>query len=107
MRSPTSPPTSPSSDWRTHLEALARSGQSVPAYAAEHGIKADTLYRWRRRHRAQPESEAPARSPRLLPVSVEVTPTCELLLPDGRRLRFPATLPAATLRAWLAALGAS
>jgi hypothetical protein len=42
-----------------------------------------------------------------VPITVEVEPACEVVFPDGRRLRFPATLPAATLRAWVGALGAS
>jgi len=91
---------------RRHVEALARSGQTVPAYASEHGLKPDTLYRWRRRF--PPSAPEPAAvPPRLVPISVEVAPACEVVFPDGRRLRFPATLPAATLRAWVAAFGAS
>lgn len=70
-------------------------------YARAHGLKADTLYR--KRHRAQKHA---ARSPRLLPITVEAPVVCELAFPDGRVLRFPASLGAGTLRAWAAALEA-
>lgn len=70
-------------------------------YAREHGLKADTLYK--KRYRLQ---KRPVRSPRLLPITVETTTHCELAFPDGRVLRFPASLSAVTLRAWVAALEA-
>ena len=106
MRSPKRSPSPATVDWPAHVEALSRSGLSVSAYAREHGLKPDTLYRWRRRF--PPSAQEPAAAtPRLVPITVEVEPACEVVFPDGRRLRFPATLPAATLRAWVGALGAS
>ncbi len=99
MRSPKPPPSSPDIDWPAHLAALAKSGQSVLEYAREHGLKADTLYKQRRRL----QKRAPQRT-RLLPITVEPMAFCELTFPDGRVLRFPASLAATTLRAWVAAL---
>lgn len=113
MRIPKPPRPPPNPTWLTHVEALNLSGMKVPVYAAEHGIKPDTLYRWRRRYRALPTTEKPgvtsrsAVTPRLVPVSIEVTPSCELVMPDGRLLRFPVTLSAATLRGWLDAMRSS
>lgn len=106
MRPPKPSPVTPDALCRRHVDALARSGRTVPAYAREHGLKPDTLYRWRRRF--PPSAQEPAAAtPRLVPITVEVEPACEVVFPDGRRLRFPASLPAATLRAWALALGAS
>ena len=94
IRSPKPSPV-PDADWRAHLAALARSGQSVPEYARAHGIKPDTLYRWRRREAA---------APRLVPTSVEAAAPCEVVFPDGRVLRLPSTLDPSTLGAWVAAM---
>lgn len=68
-------------------------------YASVHGLKADTLYK--KRYRVQKQ---PTRRPRLLPVTIEAAAPCELAFPDGRVLRFPASLDAETLRAWVTAL---
>jgi hypothetical protein len=87
-------------DWPAHVEALSRSGLTVLAYAREHGLKPDTLYRWRRRLRS------PVESPRLVPLTIESSAPCEVVFPDGRTLRFPVTLPAHTLGAWLAVMAA-
>ena len=99
MQPPKPPPPSPDIDWSAHLTALAKSGLSVLEYARAHGLKADTLYK--KRYRVQKQS---ARAPRLLPITVEASAPCELAFPDGRVLRFPASLAAETLRAWVAAL---
>ncbi len=99
MRSPKRSPRPSAVDWPAHVEALSRSGKSVLEYAREHGLKPDTLYRWRRRLRP------PAATPRLLPLTLEAPAPCELVFPDGRVLRFPVTLPALTLGAWIAAMG--
>lgn len=98
MRSPKPSPV-PEVDWRAHLVALARSGLSVPAYARLHGLKPDTLYKQRRRLQTQP-----TRSPRLLPITVEASALCELAFPDGRVLRFPASLAPDALRAFVVAV---
>lgn len=100
MRSLKRSPRPSSVDWPAHVEALSNSGLSVLAYAREHGLKPDTLYRWRKRLRS------PAVSPRLVPLTLEAPATCEVVFPDGRVLRFPVTLSAQTLGAWLAAMGA-
>lgn len=49
MRPPKPAPVTPDDVCRSHVEALARSGQSVLTYSHEHGLKPDTLYRWRLR----------------------------------------------------------
>jgi hypothetical protein len=82
-----------------HLTALAKSGLSGLEYARVHRLKADMLYR--KRYRVQ---KHPTRSPQLLPVTIEAAAPCELVFPDGRVLRFPSSLGAETLRAWVAAL---
>jgi hypothetical protein len=95
---------------RRHVEALARSGQTVPDYARAHGLKPDTLYRWRRRFPApiaptpRPDpASAPPPAPRLVPVTFEAPAICELVLRDGLTLRLPTgtapTLVASLVRA--------
>jgi len=75
MRPPKPSPVTPDALCRRHVEALARSGQTVPAYAREHGLKPDTLYRWRRRF--PPSAQEPAAAtPRLVPITVEVGNRC-------------------------------
>ena len=101
MRPPKPPPAPTDIDWTTHVTALAKSGQSVLAYARAHGLKPDTLYKRRRRL----QKRAPQRT-RLLPITVEAAAPCELVFPDGRVLRFPSSLDAVTLRAWVTALAA-
>lgn len=112
MRSPQPAPVTPDDVCRRHVEALARSGQTVPDYARAHGLKPDTLYRWRRRFpprvapapRPEPPSAAPpSPPPRLVPVTFEAPAICELVLRDGLTLRLPTgtapTLLAALVRA--------
>jgi hypothetical protein len=99
MQPPKPPPPSPDIDWSAHLTALAKSGLSVLEYARAHGLKADTLYK--KRYRVQKQV---ARSPRLLPVTVEAAAPCELAFPDGRVLRFPASLAPDALRAFVLAV---
>lgn len=55
---------------------------------------ADTLYKRRRRLAAS----------RLVPIAVETAATCELAFPDGRVLRFPATLSPDVLSAFALAV---
>lgn len=94
MRSPKPPPSPTDAEWLAHLDAQARSGLSVPEYARQHGLKADTLYKRRRRLAAS----------RLVPIAVETATPCELAFPDGRVLRFPATLSPDALRAFALAV---
>ena len=102
MRSSHPAPVTPEAVCRRHVEALARSGQTVPVYARAHGLKPDTLYRWRRRFPAplatpaSPDpTPAPPPVPRLVPVTFEAPAICELVLRDGLTLRLPTgTAPA-------------
>lgn len=101
MRSPHPAPVTPEAVCRRHVEALARSGQTVPVYARVHGLKPDTLYRWRRRFPAPTTTPASSAStpappvPRLVPVTFEAPAICELVLRDGLTLRLPTgTAPA-------------
>lgn len=105
MRSPRSP--SPSGDpefWRAHVTAWTRSGLSARAYASEHDLKAPTLYAWRRRLRHEPSTRS---APRLVPITLEAPALCELVLRDGRTLRFPAHLDPTALAAFLRVVEAS
>lgn len=94
MRSPKLPPSPTDAEWLAHLDAQARSGLSIPEYARQHGLKPDTLYKRRRR----------LATARLVPIAVETAAPCELAFPDGRTLRFPATLSPDALRAFVLAV---
>ncbi len=103
MRTPMSPrPTSKALTPDEHIDAWNRSGLSASSYAEQHGLKASSLYSWRRGLRAREARRGS--TPRILPVVVEPSLACEIALPDGRRLRFPESLPAAQLRAFLDAM---
>lgn len=101
---PRPPSTSIPSTWRAHVDAWARSGLSAKAFAAQHGLKSDTLYRWRRRLRAAPTPPPPA--PRLVEVQLEAPAVCELAFADGRVLRFPLSAEPARVGALVRALEA-
>lgn len=103
MRTPTSPrPPSKALTPDEHVEAWNRSGLSASSYAEQHGLKASSLYSWRRSRRTRDARRGSTSS--ILPVLVEPSLACEVALPDGRRLRFPESLPAAQLRAFLDAM---
>lgn len=87
--------------WLAHVEAWRRSGVSARAYGEQHKLTPSTLYSWRRRLRAEKPSTPP---PRILPVSLSTEPDCCVELSDGRRLRFPQSLPPEVLRSFLDAL---
>ena len=82
-----------------HLDAWRRSGTSARVYAEQHGLKPSSLYSWRRRRR-----HARCDPPRILPVLLTPSATCEILLPDGRALRFHEGIAADALRAILRAM---
>jgi transposase-like protein len=90
---------------RAHVEAWTRSGLTAAAYAARHGLKASTLYGWRRRLR-RVAANAPDRAPRLVPVTLEAPALAELVLRDGAVLRVPLTVEPARLAALARALEA-
>ena len=110
--SPSFPPSSSPETiarWRAHVSAWERSGLGSRAYADAHGIGASTLLAWRRRLRtaaASAASPTPSKEvvARLVPVTVEAPAFCELLLGNGRALRFPATLDPSRIAALAAAL---
>ena len=85
-----------------HVDAWSRSGLSARAYAAQHDLRPSSLYSCWRRLRERGEFAAPAS--RILPVHVVASIACEVLLPDGRALRFPESMAPARLRAFLDAM---
>jgi hypothetical protein len=103
MRTPTPPrPTSKPLTPDEHVAAWNGSGLTARSYAEKHGLKASSLYSWRRSSRAR--NARHSSTPRILPVVVAPSLACEVALPDGRTLRFPESLPAARLRAFLDAM---
>jgi hypothetical protein len=90
------------------LEALERSGLSVARFAAQEGIEAQRVYRWRRRF--------PSGRSRSSPVFIEVTPSVtkvgsgdryEVVLTTGVVVRVPPEFDAGVLRRLVAALEGS
>lgn len=101
---PRSSATPPRDDARAHVAAWERSGLSARAYAVQHGLRAQTLYSWRRRLRAStlPDPDAP----RLVPIQVDPPALFELVLRDGHVLRCPIATPPAAVAALVRALEA-
>ncbi len=88
------------SDARRVLAACSASGRSLSAFAREHGLRPDRLYRWRRKLRGD---EAPAFYP--IQVVAEKVPTypearnaMELVLRCGRRIILGPEFDAVVLR---------
>jgi hypothetical protein len=96
--------------WRRKLEQWRRSGLSVRAFCARHGLTEPTFYFWRRTLAQRDEATV-----RFVPVQVvpdplaDVPPTptgvgLELLLAGGRVLRIGPTFDGPTLQRLLAVL---
>lgn len=101
--------------WRDTLAAFAASGQSVPSFCEERGLKKPTFYAWRlklTRHDRQRTSQMTAgprsTQPAFVPVVVEpraiVEESFQVDLRGGRVLRLPASMPAARVAELLHAL---
>jgi hypothetical protein len=85
--------------WQEHVEAWARSGQTLSAYCAAQGLSAYTFRRWR--HRLGRGAQ-PAQSLTLVPVKVQGCATraaVQLHSPSGWKIEL-----AGTEAAWLAEL---
>jgi transposase-like protein len=86
-------------DARKVLAAQDRSGQSVNAFAAEHGLDPQRLYQWRRRlGKAERTTfrEVIVRPPSPL-VAEALSARFEIALPSGEVLRVPASFESADL----------
>jgi len=101
--------------WRQTLAAFAGSGQGVPAFCRDRGLKTPTFYAWRlklAKNGPQGSCPTPAGSmhrPAFVPVRVEhrlgsTEEPIEVELRGGRVLRLPASTPAARLAEVLHAL---
>lgn len=89
--------------WRSHVEAMQRSGASASAYAQEHAISDKSLSYWRRKLREADSADTQhTRAADFIALRVPtVTPSaCILVLATGLRLEMPA-MPAPQ---WLAAV---
>jgi hypothetical protein len=101
--------------WRDTLAAFAASGQSVPSFCEERGLKTPTFYAWRLKLAKHDQQGAPSatagprsRRPTFVPVVVEplaiAAESFHIELRGGRVLRLPASIPAARLAEVLHAL---
>ena len=94
-------------EWLAWVRRAEASGQSLSAFAAQHGLSRSALYFWRHQVRAQPAPAANA-STALAFVRLEAAPTpptmapLELVLENGRVIRVPAAFDDESL-AWLLA----
>jgi transposase-like protein len=109
--------------WRRMRELHRRSGLTVRAFCARHGLAQASFYAWRRAIAQRDQQTAPASHPansptaaaksnadpqplflplRVLPATAR--PTLELVLGHDRVVRVPADFDAATLRQLLAVL---
>lgn len=90
--------------WRDHLARWQQSGLSVRAYCHRHHLAVPSFYAWRRTLQRRPAAPAAALPFVALPLPARAPGRLEVLLPNGRRLRFPPTLDAVRLRQLLAVL---
>ena len=77
--------------WREHLARQPRSGLSIRAYCARHGLSQPSFYAWRS-ELARRDAEH-RRRPAIVPVIVGAgapEPTVEFQLPGGLIIRVPA-----------------
>jgi Transposase len=83
--------------WRDRLAAWRRSGLSVRAFCARHGLSQPSFYAWRREL-----AQRDAARPTFVPVQVLAEPArpeaLTVLLPGGRSIRVAPGFDAATLR---------
>jgi transposase len=100
------------SEWEERLKRWAKSGRSIEAFAAREGIDPKRLkwWRWKLRASSQPAPAPTAGTPRFVPVHVvdsslrrvEDGAALEIVLPNGRVVRVPATFDAMALEQVLA-----
>jgi transposase-like protein len=113
--------------WRRLLQLWQRSGRTIRAFCAEHGVSEPSFFAWRRtiaerdqRHTALPDFRtgdchdaqhtATTRQPTFVPLRIVPAPTGELprafevVLHGDRVVRVPAGFDAASLRQLLAIL---
>jgi transposase-like protein len=109
--------------WRRLFQLWRRSGCTIRAFCAEHGVSEPSFFAWRRRI-AERDRQAPARpdghtgdhrddrhrQPTFVPLRVVPTPATEpatafeVVLPGDRVVRVPAGFDPASLRQLLAIL---
>lgn len=87
-------------DARQVLDALARSGQPVSAFAAEHGLDPQRVYLWRRRLGTSAERT----TFREVVVRAEGSDRFEIVLRSGTTVRVPTGFDDDSLERLLAAL---
>lgn len=94
--------------WRALIEQFHRSGQSAAAFAAAHQLSSSSFHHWRKRLASldRLEPAAPTRERKLIPIAVEITAPCEIVLKNNRVLRFSPSLDPRLLRALLVAIEA-
>src|SRR5262245_38679283 len=99
------PPSDREQTWRERVAGWKRSGQSVRAYCATHGLREPSFYFWRRtlaeRDRGRPVPSAPA----FTAVRVVADPVVEITLPAGLIVRVPVGTDPVAVARLVAALG--
>ena len=91
--------------WQGHLKAAERSGMSLSAYAAEHGINVRRLYE-ERHHVARAKAAKARQASAFVPVKVKqqslvkVSPTVHLGEVPGARLVMQARLDNGVVLSW-------
>jgi hypothetical protein len=91
--------------WRHWMRQWQRSGLSVRAFCARHGLAQPNFYSWRRILQQRDAAASPFLPVRVLPdPAPATTPWVELVLPGGRCLRVPPGFDSTSLRQLLAVL---
>ena len=72
--------------WRARVDALEASGESAAAFARRHELGIESLRRWRKLFRAQPQLPALVEVVVADPVETAGSPRMVIELPNGRRV---------------------
>lgn len=89
--------------WRQWLDAWRRSGLSVRAFCARHGLSQPSFYAWRR-ELARRDAAQPAFVPVQIVAEASAAEPLAVVLPGGRTIRVGPGFDATTLRQLLAVL---
>jgi hypothetical protein len=78
--------------WSQRLRRFSHSGTTVAAFCRGEGVSTAGFYRWRRllaKPQARRQRQQRKICPDFAPVSLLSSPTVEILLPNGVRIRVP------------------
>ena len=92
------------SEIQSWLNQFERSSLGVRDFTRRHGLAESTFYKWLREHDADRSSESKVPVIEITGMNLPEPSLCEYIWPNGRRLRFPSSLPSDVLQGWVSVL---